>query len=214
MSEKSLLVEIEKEQKQKIEEKFALEKEMREEKEKEEALKDGKTINLFSSATFQKRNQDLIKQRQEEDAELAKIESKVSQVIEKPNYDYIESLSSEEKEKIFKIEKEEVSKPKVSFGKLKVVALSILFAIFGVWGIVNIAKLDGLSSELTKIETVYKLNLATYAKNLATLDATSAENMENLLPTIPDQKGDSTDIGEQSNWFDRICNFIAGLFGG
>jgi len=58
------------------------------------------------------------------------------------------------------------------------------------------------------------LNLASYAKNLATLDATSADNMENLLPTISDKELPATSIGEQSNWFDRFCNFIAGLFGG
>ncbi|MBQ8444375.1 MAG: hypothetical protein IJX25_03385 [Clostridia bacterium] len=214
MSEKTLLVEIEKEQKQKIEEKFALEKEMKEEKEKEEALKEGKKINMFSSATFQKRNQELIKQRQQEDQELAKLESKVSQVIEKPNYDYIETLSDTEREKVFKIEREEEVKPKVKFGKMKYVVLSILFAIFGVWGIVTIAQLDSLNSNLAKVETVYQLNLSKYAKNLATLDATSTDNMEKLLPTIPDQKGDATEIEEQSNWFDRICNFIAGLFGG
>ena len=214
MSEKSLLTEIEKEQKQKIEEKFALEKELREDKEVEEAVKEGKKINLFSSATFQKRNQDLIKQRQLEDAELAKVESKVSQVIEKPNYDYIESLSPAEKEKVFKIEKEEQEKPKVRFGKLKTVALAILFAIFGVWGIVNIAKLDSLNSSVAKTETIYQLNIVTYAKNLATLDATSTENMENLLPTIPDKENMATEIAQQSNWFDRFCNFIAGLFGG
>ena len=113
-----------------------------------------------------------------------------------------------------KIEKEEVPKPKVNFGRLKKIALSLLFAIFGVWGIVNIASLDNLNAGLAKTEAIYQLNLASYAKNLATLDAASAENMENLLPTIPDQKGEATDIGAQSNWFDRFCNFLAGLFGG
>ncbi|MBQ8909129.1 MAG: hypothetical protein IJY90_02445 [Clostridia bacterium] len=214
MSEKTLLVEIQKEQKQKIEEKFALENEIREDQETERALKEGKKINLFSAATFQKRNQDLIKQRQKEDEEIVKLESKVSQVIEKPNYDYIETLTETEREKVFKIEKEEKVKPKVQFGRLKTIALAVLFAIFGVWGIVNIAKLDSLNSGLTKIETLYNINLGKYVTNLAKLDLTSAENMENLLPTIPDQKGDATDIGHQSNWFDRLCNFIAGLFGG
>lgn len=214
MSEKTLLVEIQKEQKQKIEEKFALENEIREDQETERALKEGKKINLFSAATFQKRNQDLIKQRQKEDEEIVKLESKVSQVIEKPNYDYIETLTETEREKVFKIEKEEKVKPKVQFGRLKTIALAVLFAIFGVWGIVNIAKLDSLNSGLTKIETLYNINLGKYVTNLAKLDLTSAENMENLLPTIPDQKGDATDIGHHSNWFDRLCNFIAGLFGG
>lgn len=214
MSEKSLLLEIEKEQKQMVEKQFARAKEKRQEKETEEALKTGKKINIFSSATFPKASLELVTEKQQEEEEVAKLESKVSQVIEKPNYDLLEDLSPAEREKIFKIEKEEAAKPQVKFGKLKWVMLSILLAIFGVWGIVNIATLDSLGSQVASVETIYDINLAKYAKNLAALDATSAENMENLLPTIPDQKLDASEIGWQSNWFDRFCNFIGGLFGG
>ena len=214
MSEKTLLVEIEKEQKEMVEKKFALEKEKRQEKEKEEALKQGKQINIFSSASFPNIKPEIIQEKKEEEQEIAKIESKVSSVIEKPNYDLMEELSQTQREKIFKIEKTEEAKPKVKPSKIKWIVLSVLLAIFGVWGVVNIAKLNNLSPQLSQIESVYKLNLAKYAKNLAALDATSAENMENLLPTIADQKHDASDIISQSNWFDRFCNFIGGLFGG
>ena len=214
MSEKSLLIQIEKEQKQMVEKKFALEREKKEEQEKEAVLQSGKKINIFSSATFPRASTQILQEKKQEEKKIAQLESKVSQVIEKPNYDYIETLSNEEREKIFKIEKQEEAKPKVKFGKLKTIVISILFAIFGVWGIINVATLDSLSSNLTKIETVYQLNLVNYIKNLTTLDVANAENMSNLLPTIPEQSGEATDIGQQSNWFDRFCNFIAGLFGG
>lgn len=214
MSEKTLLEEIKKEQKEMVEKKFALEKERREEKEKEEALKQGKQINIFSSATFPKIQTQTVEEETSEEEQISKIESKVSSVIEKPNYDLMEELSETQREKIFKIEKEEEVKPKLKPSRIKGYVLAILLAIFGVWGVVNIAKMDNLSPQISQIESVYKINLAKYAKNLAALDATSAENMENLLPTIPDQKYDANEIIEQSNWFDRICNFIGGLFGG
>lgn len=222
MSEKTLLVEIEKEQKEMVEKKFAQEKERREEEKKEADLKEGKFQNLFSSASFPEIKFQTSfaeeKQQQEErvieEKQTAKIESKVSQVIETPNYDLTEGLSEQEQEKIFKIEKEEVKKPKVKFGRMKWILLSILFAIFGVWGIVNISTLDTLGSQVAGIESIYNLNLTKYLKNLTALDAANADNMQNLLPTIPDQQLEPTEIIAQSNWFDRVCNFLGGLFGG
>ena len=180
------------------------------EKEREKALKEGKKIHLFSSATYP----EVKKEEKEEEQEIAKIESKVSSVIEKPNYDLTEALSEPEKEKIFKIEKGQEEKPKAKPSKLKYIIMSVLFAIFGIWGIVNIATIDNLSASVSQIESVYEMNLATYLKNLATIDATSADNMNNLLPVIPEQGEGASEIVSHSNWFDRFCNFIGGLFGG
>lgn len=214
MSEKTLLVEIEKEQKQMVEKQFALAKQKKREEQQEKALKEGKKINIFSAATFPETKQPQVEKRKEEEQEIAKLESKVSSVIEKPNYDYLETLSEVEREKVFKIEKEEKEEVKPKSSRIKKFILPILLAIFGVWGIVNIAMLDNLSSSLIQAETTYNLNLGKYIKNLAALDATSAKNMENLLPIVPDQEHDASEIIAQSNWFDRICNFIGGLFGG
>lgn len=212
MSEKTLLVEIEKEQKQMIEKKFAMAKEERQEKENENAIKQGKKI-MFSSSAFPNISRALMDKKKQEE-EISKIESKVSTVIEKPNYDYMESLTEAQKEKVFKVEKTQAQEVKPKPSKIKWIVASILFAIFGVWGVVNIVTLSDLTPKVSNIESVYQFNLLTYAKNLATLDATSAENMENLLPTIPEQEFDATEIEKRSNWFDRFCNFIGGLFGG
>lgn len=214
MSEKTLLVEIEKEQKKMVEQKIALQKEKEHEKETEKALKTGKKINIFSSATFPKADPMLEIEKKEEEAEVAKIESKVSQVIEKPNYDLMEQLTPEQHEKVFKIEKEQQAKPQVKFGRLKWIVLSVLLAIFGVWGIVNISTLDSLSSQVANVESNYSINIVKYTNKLIALDGASADNMEKLLPTIPDQQTQPTEIGQQTNWFDRLCNFIGGLFGG
>lgn len=232
MSEKTLLVELEKDKKKIVEKKLALQREEAEKKKfKQKEEKDNKKYtNVFSSKSFKNLAQpDLIKAKEEdslkeevcaekeslsEEQELAKVESKVSMTIEKPNYDYIETLTDSQREKVFKIEKQQEVKPKQKASKLKAIVLSIVFAIFGVWGIVNIAQIDSVSSQITQASQSYYLNLPKYLSKLAKLDATSAENMNNLFETIPDEDMSPSEIIEKSNWFDRFCNFIAGLFGG
>ncbi len=139
-------------------------------------------------------------------------ESKVVSVVEKPNYDQLEVLTESERKKIFKIEKKQTSSLKPN--RLKYYIVGILIAIFGIWGIVNIATIDNVSSQIAEVSTQYQMNLATYLRNLQALDATNSENMKNLFETIPEEGGSVTQIQEKSNWFDRFCNFIEGLFGG
>ncbi len=79
---------------------------------------------------------------------------------------------------------------------------------------VNVATIDNISGQIAQVSSQYELNLANYLKNLWTLDATNADNMENLFETIPDSELPPTKVDEQSNWFDRFCNFLGGLFGG
>lgn len=147
-----------------------------------------------------------------EDEEVVKEESKIVSVIEKPSYDEIEELSQEERKKIFKINigQETSQKPK----RFKLMIVSLLIAIFGIWGIINVATIDSVSSQIVEVSTQYELNLANYLKNLYMLDATNSENMENLFETIPEEGGKVTQIEGKSNWFDRFCNFLSGLFGG
>lgn len=222
MEKNSLLAEIEKEQKEIIEQKFI---EHKQEHTIKQLQKQDKTINIFSANAFPKEkleeDNDIIQEKEKQDYDNFNIEqepeSKDSLVVETPNYDFIETLTDEQRKKIFKIEREDQDdsssvKPKKS--KFKMIILSILFAIFGVWGIVNITTLDSLNGQISEITTEYNMNLITYLNNLHNLDATNAENMENLFETIPVENQRPNVIDEQSNWFDRFCNFIAGLFGG
>ena len=63
-----------------------------------------------------------------------------------------------------------------------------------------------------QIDETYKLNLAKYLKNINNLD--QAQNSMEFLETYPEDLLDAGDTGEKSNWFDRFCNFIGGIFGG
>ncbi len=226
MSEKTLLVEIEKEKRVIVEQKLAVQREeAHKQKEKEFEEREGKKYsNAFSSNSFkgvkqpdligQKRNKHIEKEVSDEH-EIAKVESKGSSIIEKPNYDYIETLSEQQREKVFKIERQEKEKAKAKPSRLKAIVLSILFALFGVWGVVNITQIDNIGAQIAEVASeYYNINLPKYLKNLVSLDATSSDNMENLFETIPDEDVSPSEIIEQSNWFDRFCNFIAGLFGG
>ena len=88
-----------------------------------------------------------------------------------------------------------------------------MFALFGVWGIVNVTQIDSVGSQITQVTEKYNLNLVKYTTKLKSLDATSGKNMTNLIETIPEQEEGVTTVVEQSNWFDRFCNFLAGFFG-
>ncbi len=181
----------------------------------EKQVKEVETKKVFSSATFPAIELEKLRRKyqSEEDEELDKIEvSKFSQVVEKPNYDTMQTLTEVERKKIFKVEGgEEANKPKQN--KFKIFIISLLIALFGVWGIINLATIDNVSSQISNLTTQYELNLANYLKNLYTLDATNSENMNNLFETIPEEETLPNVIKDKSNGFDRFCNFISGLFG-
>lgn len=231
MGEKTLLVELKKEEKKIVEKKLAeAKKEEEKRKEKKAVQPDNKKyFNAFSSKSFKgseateiiaPKLEDIRKTQVEEEnlseeQEITRLESKVSSVIEKPNYDNMETLTDVQREKVFKIERAEKAERKTKPSKLKAIIFSILFALFGVWGVVNITQIDSIGGQIAEVASeYYNINLPKYLKNLVSLDATNSENMENLFETIPDEDISPSEIIEKSNWFDRFCNFIAGLFGG
>lgn len=184
--------------------------EKRVEKKREEQPR--KYFNVFSSSSF---SEDKVEKTIVPEKIEAKAES--SSIVEKPNYDFIEPLTSEEAEKIYKIEKQEKAEGKSSkFGKrLRIALFSLVMAVCGIWGIANIVNINTVKSELDSLSNIYyNINLPSYLRNLAQLDAVNQDNMENLFQTIPEEAQPPTQIEAKSNWFDRLCEFLAGLFGG
>ncbi len=190
-----------------VEENFETQKQVLEQ---EKSVRIQKKINAFSASSFV-----------QEEAESQNVEQPSEQVqdfsstIFTPNYDMMESLSEQQHEKIFG-QQEEISlsqkrKRKLSY---KSIIFALLFAVFGIWGVVNISTMEHLGSQIEVASESYNINLANYLKNLTALDTTNQENMENLFEVIPSQTLPPTSIGETSNWFDRFCNFLTGLFGG
>lgn len=151
--------------------------------------------------------------RQEESEQKSEEDKAKSLIVEKPNYDFIEQLTPEEEEKVYKIEKDKPKPKSSSFGKkLRAALFALIVSVCGVWGIVNIVEITNLESQIAATSTEYNLSLEKYLWYLSQLDQASAKN--DLFDTYPSTLQAPSSIEKQSNWFDRLCNFIARLFGG
>lgn len=173
------------------------------------------TLAELKKREEKKQNEDFVKEKeiliQQQFSENKAMEETSMQqtsqkVIEKPNYDLIE-----EDKKIVKLKK--TDKPK-SKSKKRVAGI-VLACTLGASAIVCVANtfvLENLNSQFLQIDEIYKFNLASYLKNIYNLDVTQ-KSME-MIETYPEEILDAGDLGQKSNWFDRLCNFIGGLFGG
>lgn len=158
------------------------------------------------SAEFEKEKEVLIAQQYEKIEEQEEKQEVSQNIIEKPNYDLIE-----ENKKIVKI-KQKTSTKKKSNKKLASIAIACALGASSVIAVANCVIIENMSANYMQIDETYKLNLAKYLKNIKNLD--QAQNSMEFLETYPEEMLDAGDTGEKSNWFDRLCNFIGGIFGG
>ena len=154
-------------------------------------------------AVFEKEKEELIEKQYEK--------KEKENVIEKPNYDLIE-----EKKTIIKIrnkQKKEPEKVARKKGKRFGVILAIGLGICSILCVTNIAILDNMTASYSALEQeFYNVNLPKYLKNISNLDTTK-KSME-FLETYPEEMQNPADLGQKTNWFDKFCNFLSGLFGG
>lgn len=160
-----------------------------------------------SAEKFKLEKEKLIEKQFEIVDTAQEVEQKVSQnIIEKPNYDLIE-----ENKKIVKLKKSE-HKKKSSSKKVAGVMLACTLGASALVCVANTVVIDNMSSNFVEIDETYQINLTKYLKQIYNLDTTK-KSME-MIETYPEDLLDAGDLGQQSNWFDRLCNFIAGMFGG
>ena len=119
-------------------------------------------------------------------------------VIERPNYDFIKENKKAKKEK---------KKP-----KLKTVAVACALAVATIGTVAGSVAVDNLYSSYIELQDEYTLNLLQYLKNINNLNATNGSL--DFLETYPEDLTSPSNIGESTNWFDNLANFIAGIFGG
>lgn len=160
---------------------------------------------------FEKEKEDLIqKQYEKEEAqeENSQEEKTVSQnIIEKPNYDLIQ-----ENKKIVRLKKKQKEKKSPSKKKLSLI-LSITLGIASIICVSNIIAIDQMSSNLAGLEyELYEVNLPKYLNDIANLDTTK-KGMD-FIETYPEEVYDAGEEGQKTNWFDKVCDFLSGLFGG
>ena len=155
-------------------------------------------------ADFEQEKEELIQKQFE--VEQPKQESQ--NIIEKPNYDFIE-----ENKTIIKLRKNLKPEAGKSKKNRRGVVIAVGLAICSLIAVTNVTLLDNFSSSLSSIEhEFYDINLPKYLKNIGNLDATK-KSME-FIETYPEEMQNAGDIGEKTNWYDKLTNFISGVFGG
>ena len=121
---------------------------------------------------------------------------KTTLVIRKPNYDLMPK------------EKGTVKKKK----KLKTALLACALAVCSIGCVAGAVVCDNMNSHYLQLEDSYNLNLIDYLNKINNLNATN-KGFE-FIETYPEEINEISSIGESTNWFDNLVNFITGLFGG
>lgn len=117
-------------------------------------------------------------------------------VIEKPNYDLMPKAKK---------------KPKMKF-KFKAVALAISVMLCGIGCATGSVLIDNMSSQYIELQDQYEINLWKYLKHIEQLNAT--DKTLDFVETYPDDINDASSVGENTNWFNELTEFLSGIFGG
>lgn len=200
--EEKVISKQEQKEQEKIEEKV-------EDVEEKKEIYDGYLSNFENLTLSDVKPQEAVKEQEpvaevaeevvEEEKPLAVQERTVKKlIIEKPNYDFIAKSNKKEKPK--------------RKGKLKTIVLACALAVCSVLCVSGAVMCDQLNNNYLELQDTYDLNLRSYLSNINKLNITN-QGLE-FLETYPEELNTPSSIGKTSNWFDRIANFIAGLFGG
>lgn len=134
-----------------------------------------------------------------------------SKVIEKPNFDKIDELPQEKRSKIFKLKRTERTSTKTN-KKLKVALLGLAFCILVAFCITTTINIVKVNSRLEGLQNSYNASLSDLIQKIYSTE--TGNRSLNLFETFPEEDLTASSIYESSNWFDRFCNFLTGLFGG
>ena len=174
-------------------------KEIEEKKQQEEKELEEKQIETEEENISQ---EEIVENEIEQEEQLDEpIENPVKKlVIERPNYDFITESKTKKKEK-------KKEKP-----KFKAVAMACALAVASIGCVAGTIVVDNLQSSYIELQDEYNLNLFNYLRNINNLNATNSSM--DFLETYPEDLNDPSSVGETTNWFDSLANFIAGIFGG
>ena len=121
---------------------------------------------------------------------------KTTLIIEKPNYDLMPKKKGAAKKR----------------KKLKTALLACALAVCSIGAVAGSVVCDNLNSHYMQLEDGYNLNLISYINKINNLNATN-KGFE-FIETYPEDINEISSIGESTNWFDNLVNFITGVFGG
>lgn len=177
----------------------------------EKAIKVEKDVQIEKEPNTQKQTEMNLK-------ELKKEKLFTSTIIETPNYDFIEASVPKTTPQT---QTEAKKDPKFRF-RLIVAVYCIIIAICGIWVISNAVELNSLNSSITQSNNEYYINEAQYILKISELDAVQPDEDGSLSPIAPENifgvqaepLAEPTDPTVSTSWFDRVCNWLSGFFGG
>lgn len=133
-------------------------------------------------------------------------------VVEKPNFDQLKELPPEKRKKVFKLEKEKVTEKKKNSFKLKLILASICLVILAAFCITTGVEIAKANQSLNAVQSEYSANVATLIQKIYSTE--TGNRSLSLFETFPEEDLTASSFYETSNWFDRFCKFLTGLFGG
>lgn len=186
-------------------------------------VKPEKEIKFFSQTEIEptKIIEDDIVNEIEQESEF-EIEQEPEFEIEQQT-EYEDDLAQEEKRlQRKKIVYENQKKPSLKLRlKLAICAIALVLTCLGGWAIYNAVEIKTLTGEAQAKNAEYNINVMKVIKTTSKLDdltnpnsITNLDELEsaNVVQIIPKEKASPKTIEKQSNWFDRLCNWLSNLF--
>lgn len=153
----------------------------------------------------------------------------VSEIEQKPEFEIeqqteLEGNIAEEEKRLQhkKVVYENQKKPSLKLRlKLAICAIVLVLTCLGGWAIYNAVEIKTLTGEAQAKNAEYNINVMKVIKTTSKLDdltnpnsITNLDELEsaNIVQIIPKEKASPKTIEKQSNWFDRLCNWLSNLF--
>ncbi len=153
----------------------------------------------------------------------------VNEIEQEPEFEieqqteYEDDLAQEEKRlQRKKVVYENQKKPSLKLRlKLAICAIALVLTCLGGWAIYNAVEIKTLTGEAQAKNAEYNINVMKVIKTTSKLDdltnpnsITNLDELEsaNVVQIIPKEKASPKTIEKQSNWFDRLCNWLSNLF--
>lgn len=153
----------------------------------------------------------------------------VSEIEQEPEFEIeqqteLEGDIAEEEKRLQrkKVVYENQKKPSLKLRlKLAICAIALVLTCLGGWAIYNAIEIKTLTGEAQAKNAEYNINVMKVIKTTSKLDdltnpnsITNLDELEsaNIVQIIPKEKASPKTIEKQSNWFDRLCNWLSNLF--
>lgn len=180
---------------------------------------------FFSDLPEQELKVEKFKEAEVENLSVEEVENQKEEEIEvEKETQSLNFLKTEEETQIN--EETNVSKrvkPKTGLkARLKVITFgffAVLTCFIG-WVIYNAVEIETLRAQMEAANKTYSVNIVNYINNISKADDLTSDSLFNLqqlseagiVPLEPSELKNNVEYSVKSNWFDRLCNWLSGIF--